>query len=35
MNLDNQNLEWKLCKAYFSMLEISMSSDISIDKLCI
>ncbi len=35
MNLDNQNLEWKLCEAYFSILEISMSSDINIDKLCI
>ncbi len=35
MNLDNQNLEWKLCETYFSILEISMSSDISIDKLCI
>jgi len=35
MNLDNENLEWKLCEAYFSILEISMSSDISIDKLCI
>ena len=35
MNLDNQNLEWKLCEAYFSILEISMSSDISIGKLCI
>ena len=35
MNLDNQNLEWKLCEAYFSILEISMSSDVSIDKLCI
>ena len=35
MNLDNQNLEWKLCEAYFSILEISMSSDISIDILCI
>ncbi len=34
MNLDNQNLEWKLCEAYFSILEISLSSDISIDKLC-
>ena len=34
MNLDNQNLEWKLCEAYFSILEISMSSDISIDRLC-
>ena len=35
MNLDNQNLEWKLCETYFSILEISMSSDISIDELCI
>ena len=35
MNLDNENLEWKLCEAYFSILEISKSSDISIDKLCI
>ena len=35
MNLDNQNLEWKLCEAYFSILEISMSSDISLDKLCV
>ena len=33
MNLDNQNLKWKLCEAYFSILEISMSSDISINKL--
>ena len=35
MNLDNENLKWKLCEAYFSILEINMSSDISIDKLCI
>ena len=35
MNLENQNIEWRLCEAYFSILEISMSSDISIDKLCI
>ena len=35
MNLDNENLEWKLCEAYFSILEINMSSDISINKLCI
>ena len=35
MNIDNQNIEWKLCEAYFSILEISMSSNISIDKLCI
>ena len=35
MNLNSQNLEWKLCEAYFSILEISLSSDLSIDKLCI
>ena len=35
MNLDNENLEWKLCEAYFSILEISMSPDVSIDILCI
>ena len=35
MNLDNQNLEWKLCEDYFSILEIGMSSNINIDKLCV
>ena len=35
MNLDSQNLEWELCKAYFSILETSMTSEISLDKLCI
>ena len=34
MNLDNENLEWKLCEAYFSILEISMSSEVSLDELC-
>ena len=33
MDIDNQNLEWKLCKAYFSILEMSMISEISIDQL--
>ena len=33
MDLDNQNLEWKLCEAYFSILEMSMISEISIDQL--
>jgi len=33
MNL-NKNLEWKLCEAYFSILEMSMTSEISLDKLC-
>lgn len=35
MNLDNENLEWRLCEAYFSILEIRMSSDLTIDELCI
>ena len=33
MNL-NKNLEWELCEAYFSILEMSMTSEISLDKLC-
>ena len=33
MDLDKQNLEWKLCEAYFSILEMSMISEISIDQL--
>ena len=35
MNLDNQNLEWKLCEAYFSILKMSMTSNISLDQLCV
>ncbi len=35
MNLDNENLEWKLCKAYFSILEMSKTSKISLEKLCV
>ena len=34
MNFDNENLEWKLCEAYFSILETSMTSDVSLDELC-
>ena len=34
MNLDNENLKWKLCEAYFSILEKSMTSEISFDELC-
>ena len=34
MNLDNENLEWELCKAYFSILEMSMTSKISVEQLC-
>ena len=34
MNLDNQNLELKLCDAYFSILEMSMISEVSLDQLC-
>ena len=33
MNL-NKNLEWELCEAYFSILEMSMTTEISLDKLC-
>ena len=34
MNLENQNLEWKLCEAYFSILETRISSEVSLDELC-
>ena len=34
MNLDNENLKWKLCEAYFSVLEKSMKSEVSLDELC-
>ena len=33
MNLNNQNLEWKLCQAYFSILEMNMISEIGLDQL--
>ena len=35
MNLDSQNLEWKLCDAYFSILKKNMSSQVSLDQLSI
>ena len=35
MNLDSQNLEWKLCEAYFSILKKGMTSEISLDQLYI
>ena len=34
MNTDNQNLVWKLCESYFSILETSMISKVSLDQLC-
>ena len=34
MNMDNQNLVWELCETYFSILEISMMSEVSLDQLC-
>ena len=34
MNLDNENLKWKLCEAYFSIIEKSMTSKVSLDELC-
>ena len=33
MDLNNQNLEWKLCEAYFSILKMSTISEVSIDQL--
>ena len=33
MNLDNENLEWKLCEAYFSILETTNISEVSLDEL--
>ena len=33
MNLNNQNLEWKLCQAYFSILEMNVISEIGLDQL--
>ena len=35
MNLDDKNLEWKLCEAYFSILKMSTTSEISLDQLCV
>ena len=35
MNLDDKNLRLKLCEAYFSILEKSDNSDISLDQLCL
>ena len=35
MKTASQNLEWRLCKSYFSILEINMTSEISLDQLCI
>ncbi len=33
MNLDDQNLEWKLCEAYFSILEKNIISQVSFEEL--
>ena len=30
----NEDLKWKLCEAYFSILEKSMTSEVSFDELC-
>ncbi len=35
MNLDDQNLEWKLCEAYFSILEKNTSLQVSFEELAI
>ena len=34
MNLDDQNLEWRLCEAYFSILETYVPSEVSLDIIC-
>ena len=34
MNMDDKNLVWELCETYFSILEISMTSEVSLDQLC-
>ena len=34
MNLDNENIEWKLCEAFFSIIEKSASSEVTLDELC-
>ena len=34
MKIDHQDLEWKLCKTYFSILETKMISEVSLDQLC-
>ena len=33
MNMDNQNLVSELCDTYFSILEMSMTSEVSLDQL--
>ena len=33
MNTDNNNLEWKLCEAYFSILEKNMTSKVDLNQL--
>tara|TARA_B100000989_G_C19518020_1_gene462679 strand:- start:70 stop:678 length:609 start_codon:yes stop_codon:yes gene_type:complete len=34
MKIDHQDLEWKLCKTYFSILETKMTSEVSLVQLC-
>ena len=34
MKIDQQNLELRLCKSYFSILETKMTPEISLDQLC-
>ena len=34
MKKENQNFEWRLCKTYFSILEINMTSEVSLDQIC-
>ena len=34
MNSNDQNLEWRLCESYFSILETNVQSEVSLDTLC-
>ena len=34
MNIVNQNLKWKLCRAYFSIIEKTLILEVSLDQLC-
>ena len=35
MNKDNNNLEWKLCEAYFTILEKNVTPQVNLDQLSI
>ena len=35
MNVVNQNLEWELCKSFFSIVEKKLTLEVSFDELCL